>query len=338
MSLQKKTISGLIWTFSQQFSVQIINFVVSIILARLLMPEEFGLIAMITIFIGIGNVLIDNGLASSLIRTEKVDQRDLSTVFWVNVGASIVIYCVIFVCAPLIADFYRQPLLTALIRAYTISFIINALAVVQSTLLSKEMNFRKQMLIQLPNVIICGTVGVVLAYNGYGVWTFVCMNVLSSILNFAFHWFRSSWYPKFIFDRASFRKHFRFGYKLTLSGILDQVFENLYVMVIGRLFSAGRLALYNRAYTLQMLPVQNISSALMKVTFPLFAKIQHDDEKLRIAYKKILVLVFFFTVPIMLSLQLSARPLVVLLFSDKWCICISVVRLFHILMVRLFEN
>jgi O-antigen/teichoic acid export membrane protein len=258
MSLQKKTISGLIWTFSQQFSVQIINFVVSIILARLLMPEEFGLIAMITIFIGIGNVLIDNGLASSLIRTEKVDQRDLSTVFWVNVGASIVIYCIIFVCAPAIADFYRQPLLTALIRAYTISFIINALAVVQSTLLSKEMNFRKQMLIQLPNVIICGTVGVVLAYNGYGVWTFVCMNVLSSILNFAFHWFRSSWYPKFIFDRASFRKHFRFGYKLTLSGILDQIFENLYVMVIGRFFSAGRLALYNRAYTLQMLTVKNI--------------------------------------------------------------------------------
>lgn len=318
MSLQKKTISGLIWTFSQQFSVQFISFAVSIILARLLMPAEFGLIAMITIFVSIGNTLSDSGLASSLIRTSDVNQNDLSTVFFVNIFSSTIIYLIIFVSAPAIAIFYKQPVLTAVVRVYCLSFIINSFVTVQSTLLSKEMNFKKQMFIQIPIAIICGIAGVIMAYSGFGVWTFVWMNIINACLNVALHWINSDWYPKMIFDWASFRKHIRFGYKLMFSALLDQSFENLYSIIIGRFYSPGSLALYNRAYTLQMLPVQNISSALNKVTYPLFAKIQNDDEKLRAAYQKILIQVIFWTVPVMLILQLCATPLISFLLTDKW--------------------
>jgi O-antigen/teichoic acid export membrane protein len=318
MSLQKKTISGLFWTFSQQFSVQLISFVVSIILARLLIPAEFGLIAMIAIFIGIGNILIDSGLTSSLIRTNAISQRDLSTVFYVNVISSIVIYLIIFFFAPAIAAFYKQPALRLIIRVYTLSFIINSFATVQATLLSKEMNFKKQMIIQIPIVIVSGVAGIIMAYNGLGVWTFVWMNLINASLNVLLHWINSEWYPKLIFDWPSFRKHIKFGYKLMFSGLLDQFFENLYAIIIGRFFSPGSLAMYNRAYTLQMLPVQNISSALTKVTYPLFAKIQDDDEKLRSAYQKILIQVIFWTVPVMLIMQLSAKPLISFLLTDKW--------------------
>src|SRR5690606_7344423 len=175
MNLKKQVLSGVFWTLTQQFGVQGINFIVQIILARLLLPEAFGLIAMIQIFMGIGTALMDSGMTSSLIRTENADQRDYSTVFFINLFASIGLYLLLFFTAPLIASFFNQELLTLIIRVYTLSFVIQALVGVQTTRLTKEMNFKLQMYMQIPSTLCGGIAGVILAYKGYGVWSLVWM-------------------------------------------------------------------------------------------------------------------------------------------------------------------
>jgi O-antigen/teichoic acid export membrane protein len=318
MSLREKTVAGLFWTFSQQFSVQLINFVVQIILARILLPAEFGLIGMLTIFLSIGNSLIDSGLTSSLIRTPEADQRDYSTVFFINLAGSCFIYALLFLSAPWIARFYEQNALTGIIRVYTISFLLRAFVGVQTTRLTKEMNFRAQMFMQIPSVIIGGITGIILAYKGFGVWSLVWMNLIQSFLFTIQHWLFTGWRPSLIFDRERFKYHFRFGYKLTLSGLLNAVYQNLYNLVIGKFFSAAQLGYYTRAQTLQMFPVQNLSIALNKVTYPMFASIQQDNKRLKEVYRKLMQQVVFWVTPLMIVLGIIAEPLFRLLLTEKW--------------------
>lgn len=318
MTLKEKTLAGLFWTFSQQFSAQFINFLVQVVLARLLLPAEFGLIGMLAIFISIGNSLIDSGLTSSLIRTPDADQRDYSTVFYINLAGSCLIYTVLFFTAPLIAGFYGYDNLTAIIRVYTISFILRAFIGVQTTRLTKEMNFKAQMLMQIPSVIGGGLTGIALAYLGYGVWSLVWMNLVQSFLFTVQHWIFSGWRPAWVFDMERFRYHFKFGYKLTLSGVLSAVYQNLYNLVIGKYFSASQLGYYTRAQSMQMFPVQNLSTALNKVTYPMFASIQQEDGRLKEVYRRLMQQVVFWVTPLMIVLGIIAEPLFRVLLTEKW--------------------
>lgn len=318
MSLKGKTVSGLFWTFSQQFSVQAINFVVQIILARILLPADFGLIAMLSVFIAIGSTLMDSGLTSSLIRTKNPNEADYSTVFFMNMVGSIVVYAILFVSAPAIASFFNQPLLEDIARIYTLSFIIRAFSQVQNTRLTKAMNFKLQMMIQLPSVIAAGAFGLFMAYRGMGVWTLVWMNLIQAALSSIQLWLRSGWRPKFVFDVEKLKYHFSFGYKLTLSGLLNTVFTNIYNLVIGKYFSAAQLGYYNRADTLRMFPVQNLSMALNKVTYPMFASIQDDNLKLRKAYQILMQQVIYWLAPAMALLIILAEPLFRLILTEKW--------------------
>jgi len=318
MSLKEKTLAGLFWTFSQQFSVQLINFAVQVILARILLPAEFGLIGMLTIFISIGNSLIDSGLTSSLIRTPDASQRDYSTVFFINLAGSFIIYAILFASAPLIARFYQQDSLSAIIRVYTISFLLRAFIGVQTTRLTKEMNFRAQMFMQIPSVIGGGITGILLAYWGYGVWSLVWMNLVQAFLFTVQHWIFTGWRPSFIFDWGCFKYHFKFGYKLTLSGLLNAIYQNLYNLIIGKYFSATQLGYYTRAQTMQMFPVQNLSTALNKVTYPMFATIQEDDKRLKNVYRRLMQQVVFWVTPIMIVLVIIAAPLFRMLLTEKW--------------------
>ncbi|MCO5947233.1 lipopolysaccharide biosynthesis protein [Mucilaginibacter flavidus] len=318
MELRKKTISGLIWTFSQQFSVQIIYFIVQIVLARLLAPSAFGLIAMLQIFLALGQSLIDSGMTSSLIRTQNVGQKDYSTVFFINIISSVGIYAIVFFCAPLIANFYDIPLLKIVVRVYCLTFIIQGLVGVQTTRLTKEMNFKLQMIMQIPSSIIGGVVGIVLAYQGYGVWSLVWMNLARAFVFMLQHWFYTDWRPIFIIDKERLKYHFNFGYKLTLSGLLDVIYTNSYNLIIGKLFSSTQLGYYNQADTFRMLPVNNLSSALGKVTYPMFASIIDDDAKLKMAYKKIMTQVLFWIIPLMLSLTVIAKPLFIFVLGEQW--------------------
>src|SRR5690606_2641116 len=318
MSLKRKALSGVIWTFGQQISVQGINFVVQIVLARLLLPEAFGLIAMIQIFMAIGQTLMDGGMTSSLIRTKNPDQADYSTVFFINLFSSVIIYFVLFLIAPFIAAFFDQPLLTLILRVYTFSFIIQALVGVQTTRLTKAMNFKLQMYMQIPSTLIGGVSGVFLAYKGYGVWSLVWMQLITTTLFMLQHWFWTDWKPSLIFDKQKFIYHFNFGYKLTFSALLTALYTNSFTLVIAKMFSATQLGHFNQANTLRMFPVRNLTTALQKVTYPLFSSIQDDDQKLKAVFRKITLLVFFIIYPVMLSLILIAEPLFRFVLTEKW--------------------
>ncbi len=318
MSLKKQAISGLFWTFGQQFSSQLIMMAVQIVLARLLMPEAFGLIAMLQIFISLGNTLMDSGMTNSLIRTPQADQRDYSTIFFMNMGISSVLYLMIFLFAPLASDFYRQPQLTPILRVYAISIIIQALVAVQTTRLTKAMNFRLQMLMELPATLLGSGAGLWLAYRGYGVWALVWMYLTRSTIWAALHWIFADWRPALIFDREKFKTHFSFGYKLTLSGLLDTIYTNSYSVLIGRFFNISQLGFYDRAFAFRSIPLNTISSALFKVSYPMFSSIQHDDVRLKSVYKRVMQQVLFWVAPLMIYCCLVAKPVFSWLLTEKW--------------------
>lgn len=328
MSLKKQALNGAVWTYSQQFGTQLISFVVSIILARLLLPEEFGLIGMIAIFMGIGTTLFDGGMTSSLIRSDELEESDYSTVFIFNLIVSIAVYIIIFIIAPFIANFYHQPTLTGITRVYALSFIFSAFGSVQNTILTKNMNFKRQALLSIPALVIGSLVGILMANKGFGVWSLVGMTLVNSFLLSIILWLASPWKPRFQFSKQKFKKHFSYGYKLTLSGVLDIIFTNIYQIVIGRFFSANMVGYYTRANQLMMMPVSNVSTALNKVAFPLFAQLQNDNERLRDTYKRIMLLVIYIINPLIVLMMVLAEPLTVFLFTDKW---LPMVPLFQII-------
>ncbi|KQS37789.1 lipopolysaccharide biosynthesis protein [Pedobacter sp. Leaf194] len=318
MSLRKQALSGIVWTYSQQFGGQLVTFLVSLILSRVLIPEEFGLVGMLTVFVGIGTVLFDGGLTSSLIRTKELDAADYSTVFYFNFACSVLIYLILYISAPFIADFYHQPQLELIARIYGLTFIITAFGAVQNTILTKELKFRKQALITISSLIISSTCGITLAFLKYGVWSLVIMAVVNAFINSLLLWLTTGWYPIRVFDREKFNNHFHYGYKLTLSGILDIIFTNIYQIIIGRVYSPTQVGYYARANSLMMLPVGNISGALNRVVFPIFSKIQDDIPKLKAAYKKIMLMVLFIITPAIVFMAVLAQPLIIFLFSEKW--------------------
>jgi teichuronic acid exporter len=318
MSLKKQALSGVFWSSMQLFGNRFIGFGVSMVLARLLLPSEFGLIAMLGIFIGLGSALINSGLTQSLIRTENLDDEDFSTVFFFNLGGSIVIYSIIYIVAPCIADFYNQELLTSIVRVYCIVFIINAFSAIQITRLTKMMDFKTQLKVSLPSLIIGGSVGIAMAYNGYGVWSLVWSNIIQTIAGTLQLWFWSQWRPSWVFNRKKFNYHFNYGVKLMLSGILDLIFTHAYTIIIGKFFALAQVGFYNRAQTLQMLPVKSISSIVTKVSFPLFSSIQNDDVRLKSIYKRIMQMVVFLVTPTLILMAVLGEPLFRLLYTEKW--------------------
>lgn len=318
MSLKEKTITGVIWSIGQQFSSKLVGFFITIVLARILTPAEFGLIAMLSVFISIGNTLLESGLTTSLIRTNDITQKDLSTVFYFNLVGSIFLYFILFLAAPAIAAFYHQDVLTKIVRVYGLTLIINAFFVVQSTLLIKEMRFKTQTNIQIPSSIAGGLLGILLSKMGYGVWSLVWMSLLTAFLSTVMHWICSSWRPSLVFDKASFNRHFHFGYKMTLSGLLETVYQNIYTLIIGKFYSAAQLGFYSRAYSISQLPIENISTAITKVTYPMFSEISENDEQLKRVNKKVMQQVIFWNAPMLVALCVVAEPLFRFLLTDKW--------------------
>lgn len=317
-SLRQKSLSGFSWSFVRLFTVQVTGFIVQLILARVLLPEVFGLIAMLQLFIALGQTLMDGGMTSSLIRTKDVDQRDYSTVFFLNLSVSILVYILLFSFSNLIGNFYHQPALSLIVRIYGLSIIIQALVAVQLAIITKEMNFRLQLLLEIPSVLISCLLGIWMAYNGYGVWSLVWMYLLKSTLFTIQVWLFSNWKPSLVFDLGRLKKHFNFGYKLTLSSIINTIYDNIYTIIIGRNFSVSLLGFYDRANTLRLVPIQTLSTALGNVTYPLFSSIQDDDERLKNTYKKVMQQVIFIVAPLMFLAALIAKPLFNVLLTDKW--------------------
>lgn len=318
MELKKQAVRGAFWVFVEQFSSQLVVFAVNLILARLLLPEDFGTIALFNIVMNVAIVLINGGLSSSLIRAQNVDNRDLSTVFWFNIVVSFFIYCLIFISTPWISNFYNKPILTTLIRVYAIILIIDSFVTVQVVHFEKELDFKTSFKVKLPSILIGGIAGILFAWYGFGVWSLVYSAIVKNVISTFQYWFYSKWRPSFIFDKIKFRYHFAFGVRMTLSALLSVVFDNLYSIVIGKKFSSAQLGYYDRADALKQLPVNNIAATLSRVSYPLFAKISHDDQRLRNSYQEMLKLVIFAMAPIIAIMIIEATPLIRFLLTEKW--------------------
>lgn len=298
--------------------MQLSSFVIQLFLARVLLPEAFGMIAMLQIFVSIGQTLMDGGMTSSLIRTPNPDQKDYSTVFFLNVTLSIIVYGLIFGSSGFIADFFRKPLLQDILKVYSLSIIVQSLIAVQLAKFTKELDFRSQLILEIPSLILSSIIGIYLALNNYGVWSLVWLHVSKSLFFAAQVWLFVGWRPKPVFDIQTLREHVNFGYKLTLSSLLNTIYDNLYNIIIGRMYSATQLGFYDRANSLRQLPVLTISSALNKVTYPMFAAIQDDEQKMKRTYKVVMEAVLFFMAPMLVLLAVIAEPLFVILLTEKW--------------------
>lgn len=317
-SLRAKSIEGILWSFLQRFGFQGVNFIVQILLARVLTPQEFGIIAILQIFISIGNRLMDGGMTSSLIRTQNPDKRDFSTVFYINIATSVLLYVVIYFAAPYISRFYHLPLLESVIRVFALSFVIRALVGVQEAIYIKAMKFKQQMMMQLPSVVVGGATSIFMAHNGWGVWSLVGFNLVQAFCYMVQFWIRSDWKPSLIFSKRKVGYHFNFGYKLMLSHLINAIYDNIYNVFIGKFFSVFQAGLYNRAETFQTFPGRNIGSALEKVTYPMFSSISNDDIKLRRAYKKTLQIIFFGMVPLIVTCSVLAVPIFRFFLTSTW--------------------
>lgn len=331
MTLKRKALTGIIWTFVQQFSLQGVGFLVSIILARLVMPKEFGLISMISVFISLGNLLINSGMSQSLMRTQDLDDDDYSSVFYFNLFLSILIYLIVFFLAPYISDFYKQEILTDIIRVYSIIFFINAFSIIQITKLTKQLKFKLQAFISIPSVMLSSFIGVYMAYNGYGVWSLVFSTLSQSFISTILFWYFGKWKPCLSIKYDKIKKHWNFGYKLLFSGLLDTIFNNVFSIIFGKFFAISQVGFYQRAETLKQFPISNIILIIDKVTYPILASIQDQDQRLKFVYSRILQVVLFIIAPMLIFSAVLAEPIFRFLFTDKW---LSAVPYFQVLCIN----
>lgn len=327
-SLRKKTLSGLLWTVVDTFVLRGMSFLSTVVLARWLGPEEFGLIGMIAVFVAIGSTIMDSGMSASLIRMKNPQERDFSTVFLLNLGLSGTFYVLIFIGAPFIANFYKQPILTDLVRVYALSFIIGSLSAVQLAILNNRMEFKRIMKQNMPGTIIGVTTGVTLGYFGFGVWSIVVMYLTTQVVQSFVLWIRSDWKPTFTFSKESAKFHFGFGYKLMLSGLLNTVFQNIYNIIIGRFYTVRELGFFERSKAFNDYPVGVLTSVMTKVTYPLLSSIQTEKDRISQVYRRIMRLAFFITCPLMFGAAAVAYPLFDLVLGPEW---IAAVPYFQIL-------
>jgi len=322
MSLKQKTISGLLWSFIDSIAGQGLTFIAGIILARMLSPKEFGLIGMLAIFIAISQSFIDSGFRQALIRKQNCTQADYSTVFYFNIVVGLLLYIVLFACASSISDFFNEPILKQLIKILGLGLIINSFTIIQSTLLSKRIDFKLQAKISVIAAIISGIVSIYMAFTGWGIWSLVALTLIKYTINSVLLWLWNNWKPIWCFSSRSFKELFSFGSKLLLSGLIDTIYRNVYYLIIGKYFTAVELGYYTQADQFQSLPSTSFQGIISRVSYPVLSSIQDDPLRLRDAYKKIIRSTMLVTFVLMLGMAAIARPMILTLIGEKWEPCI----------------
>lgn len=318
MDLKQKTISGLLWSFIDNIAKRAITFIIGIMLARLLTPREFGLIGMLTIFIVISQSFIDSGFTEALIRKQKCNQTDYSTVFYFNLVVGILLYFLLFISANYISIFFNEPQLEIIVKLLGLGLIIESLTIVQRAVLIKRIDFKLQTKISIISSLISGIIGIVMAFKGFGVWSLVIMTLTGYAFTSFFLWLWNKWKPSWTFNMESFKEMFSFGSKLLLSALLNNIYNNIYLLIIGKYFSAAELGYYTRADQFKNLPSQNINSVIQQVSYPVLAEIQNDIPKLKGAYKKLIRSTMLITFVLMLAMAAIAKSLIIVLIGLKW--------------------
>lgn len=316
--IKGKAVSGMLWTGIERFGSQFIQFIIGIIIARRLMPEDYGLLGMLAIFMGIAQVFIDSGFANALIQKKDRNEEDYSTVFYFSILTGILIYFILYICAPYIAEFYSQPILTKVTRVYMISLVINSLTISQTALLNVELKFKIQAIISVISICLSGILGIILAYSNFGVWALVCQGISMSLIRTIFIWIASKWTPLLLFSKESFNRLFSFGSKLLVASIIGTIYNNISTFIIGKAFNASDLGLFTRAQQFAQLPTQTIEKIVVKVNYPILVKYQDDDDQLISTYKTLLRTPLYILYPILFGIAALNRPIIQLLLGEQW--------------------
>jgi O-antigen/teichoic acid export membrane protein len=317
-SLKQRTVSGLTWSFIDQGAVNGIQFVVGIILSRLLTPHEFGLVGMITIFISISRSFVDSGFTQAIIRKNNATQTDYATIFYFNILISVIVYFILFFSSPAIGAFFEEPKLVLILKILSLTLLFDAFAIVQRARLTKRIDFKLQTKISIIASVSSGIIGILMAYEGFGVWSLVAKILSRHALISIFLCIWNRWIPTLEFSIKAFKDMFSFGSKLLLSGLINTAYRNVYKLIIGKFFSAADLGYFTRAEQFKNLPSQNLTTVIQRVSYPVLSTLQNDMQKLKQSYRKLIRSTMLITFVLMLSLAAIARPLIITLIGDHW--------------------
>lgn len=316
--LKQKTISGMIWSGIGRIGTVGISFISNIVLARLLMPDDFGCIGMLYVFIAISGIFVSGGLGQALIQKKEPTHIDYTTVFYWNLVMSVIFYLILFFCAPAIARFYEIPLLKDVLRVQSIVLFIQSFAIVQSNQLQKQLRFKELSVRNIVSALAGMTVAIIMAFLGYGVWSLVASTLVTALVSVVLLWKMSTWRPTLEFSFQSLKELFSFGGLMLLSSLVETIYTNLQSLIIGKFYSAKDLGYFTQAKKLEEVPTNSLSAIVNEVSFPVFSALQDDKEKLLAGVRKNVKAITYLNFPLMVLLMVIAQPLIVFLYGAKW--------------------
>lgn len=325
--LKRQTISGIIWSFMERVLAQGVSFVVSIVLARLLMPEEYGLVAIVLVIINFCNVFLNSGISTALIQKKDADELDFSTAFWSSLVLAVLLYVFVFLIASPVALFYKQEQLKSVVRVMGLSLVVSSLKAVQKAYVSRQLQFRKFFWATLGGTIVAAIVGIWMAIAGFGVWALAAQYLTNAVIDTMVLGLSIEWKPKWIFSKDRLKVILSFGWKVLTASLIYTLYEDLRTLVIGKVYSADDLAFYNKGKQLPGFIVNNINSAISSALLPAMSKFQNNKEQMKKAMKSFNSVGAFVMLPMMAGMAIIAKPLVILLLTEKWLFCVPLLRL-----------
>lgn len=317
-SAKIKTLSGFVWKFSERILAQLVSFIVSIVLARILTPEHYGVVAMVIVFINIANVFVTSGFSTSLIQKKDATDIDFSTIFYCSLSVSIGIYVVLFVAAPIIANFYSEPQLTSVIRVFSVKLLVSAYNSVQHAYVSRNMLFKKFFFSTLFGTVVSGVVGIALALAGFGVWAIVFQYLVNTCVDSIVLGFTIPWKPRLVFSKQSAKVLMGFGWKVLVADLIGTIFNNLRSLLIGKIYTASDLAYYNKGQQIPNLISTNVDASISSVLFPVISNENDDRQRVKELTRKSMKMSSYIIFPLMAGLAAIAEPLTILLLTEKW--------------------
>ena len=332
-AIKNKAVKGMAWVGIEKFARQVIAFALSIVMARLLTPRDYGVVGMLSIFMMISTQFIDSGFGAALIQKKDRTEVDYATVFYFNLAIAIFCYIVLFVASPSIAAFYKMPILKDVCRIVALGLPLGALCTIQRSRMTIMLNFKTQTIVTLVSLIVSGFLGVCLAYKGFGVWALVWQGLCSNIVSIVLLWSLSKWHPLLAFSVNSFKRFFSFGWKHLCSSLINCIYGEIYTLIVGKAFGAAEIGYYTRAKGYAYLPTNTISDMVLRVNFPILAQLQDDREKLISAYGRMLKMPMFLLIPVLFGMAVIATPLIKVMIGEKWLPCVPFLQVLCVGMV-----
>lgn len=320
--IKKKVFSGMIWAFGEQFAAQAVSFILSVILARLLMPDEYGTITMVLVFINIANVFVTNGFGEALVQRKNATDEDFTTVFYCSLAVAVFLYSVLYITAPLIATFYDSPELALVLRVLSLKLPIASINSIQRAYVQKNMQFKKFFFSTLGGTILSGVLGIFMAYKGFGVWALVAQYMSNSCVATIVMFFTVRWKPKLIFCKSSAKELIKYAWKLTAASLINTVYNELRSLIIGKKYSSSDLAYYNKGNHIPSLAITNINSAISTVIFPAMSQCNNDPNRLKAITRRSMKVAAFVIFPVMGGIIGVGESLIRLLLTEKWIPCV----------------